>query len=69
MKINKIGGEVIFHHRKRGARFGYPLFVSPPADASVAHARGSTQGGGDGGKDGDGDVQNFLPDSFVFHVL
>ena len=52
---------------QRGARFGYPLFVSPPADASVAHARGSAQGGGDGGKDGDGDVQNLLPDAFSFH--
>ena len=34
---------------QRGARCGYPLFVSPPADASVPHARGGAQGGGDGG--------------------
>ena len=36
---------------------------------SVPHARAGAQRGGDGREDGDGDVQNLLPDSFVFHVL
>ena len=33
------------------------------------HARGGAQGGGDGREDGDGDVQNLLPDGLCFHVL
>ena len=35
----------------------------------IAHARGGSQSGGDGGKYGDGDVQNLLPDSICFHVV
>ena len=34
---------------------------------SVPHARGCAQGSGDGCQDGDGDVQNLLPDVFGFH--
>ena len=32
-----------------------------------ADARGDPKGGGDGRKDGDGDVQDFLPDFLFIH--
>ena len=31
----------------------------------IAHARGYPKGGGDGRKDGDGDVEDLAPDFFV----
>ena len=31
----------------------------------IAHARGYPEGGGDGRKDSDGDVENLAPDFFV----
>ena len=33
-----------------------------------AHAGGHSEGGGDGGKYGDHDVQDLAPDFFVFHL-
>lgn len=38
-----------------------------PVQASEPHARGGAQRGGDGRQDGDGDVQNLLPDGLCFH--
>ena len=34
-----------------------------------AHTRGHAEGGGNGGKDSDGDVQNFLPEFVLVHNL
>ena len=40
----------------------YPSFLCLSLNA---HARGYPEGGGDGRKDGDGDVENLAPDFFV----
>ena len=34
-----------------------------------AHARGDTESGGNGGEDGDYDVQDFTPKGLVFHFF
>ena len=44
-----------------GLRFGEAL--SRP----MLHARCNTERGGDGGQDGDGDVDDFLPDFLFVH--
>ena len=40
-----------------------PLFLC--SCLLIAHARGYPEGGGDGRKDGDGDVEDLAPDFFV----
>ena len=34
-----------------------------------AHAGGDPEGGGNGGEDGDGDVQNLLPEFVLVHFF
>ena len=41
--------------------------LSQPMQSSEPHARGGAQRSGNGRQDGDGDVQNLLPDGFCFH--
>jgi hypothetical protein len=44
---------------------GYAVAAYPFSFSLIAHARGYPKGGGDGRKDGDGDVENLAPDFFV----
>ena len=37
--------------------------------SSEIHTRGDSEGGGNGGEDGDGDVQDFLPEFVLVHNL
>jgi hypothetical protein len=50
--------------------YGYPAFhYFRPCGGLHAHARGHPEGGGNGGKHGDNDVENLSPDAFTFHFL
>ena len=67
VKIRQIFG---ISKNERIIMYGYPAFhYFRPCGGLHAHARCHPEGGGNGGKHGDDDVENLSPNAFTFHFL